>query len=145
MNKKIDAVLGELTYDYGWIKQEEIDVWGRKIEVLITLSCFSNEDITDSQRETYSWFKDNLSLVFEKTKLAIVPYCIQKNAEELSNAEFDNMYKYVKLKNILFAQDTKHCKKIALLFNYKFDKENGIAVVFENGEVKKIGMQDIAL
>ena len=36
-------------------------------------------------------------------------------------------------------------KTIAIMCNYKFDKEHGIAVVFEEGRLKEIGSQDIIL
>lgn len=145
MNKRKDDILGEVAYDYGWVKKEKINVWGRELELDIIVSCFSNEDITDSQRETYIWFKNNINEIFEKAKLHLVQYCIQKNAVELANTDFSNMFKYVKPKSMLFSQDSAHNKKMAILFNYKFDKENGIAVIFQNGDVKKTGMQDIAL
>ena len=34
---------------------------------------------------------------------------------------------------------------VALMCNYKFDIENGIAIVFENEKLKDIGIQDIIL
>ena len=36
-------------------------------------------------------------------------------------------------------------KIVAIICNYKFDIENGIAIVFENGTLKKIGPQEIIL
>lgn len=145
MNKIKDDILGEVTYDYAWVKKESLKIWGRELELDISVSCFSNEDITDSQREAYTWFKNNIEEIFEKIKLSLVQYCIQKNALELSSADFSNMFKYVKPQNVVFSQDSAHNKRVAVLFNYKFDRENGIAVVFENGDVKKTGTQDIAL
>jgi len=38
----------------------------------------------------------------------------------------------------------KHCT-VAIMCNCKFDMEHGIAVVFENGQFKKVGQQDIIL
>jgi len=145
MNKRKDPILGEITYDYGWVKKESINIWGREVQLDITVSCFSNEDITDSQREAYTWFKSNINEIFEKAKISLVQYCIGKSASELTNADFSNMFKYVKPQNILFSQDSDHNKKMAILFNYKLDKENGIAVIFEHGDIKEVGTQDIAL
>ena len=41
----------------------------------------------------------------------------------------------------------RNCNKraIAVMCNYKFDMEHGIAIVYENEEFKEVGPQDIAL
>lgn len=42
-----------------------------------------------------------------------------------------------------FVPHSKKSPKLALMCNYKFDPEHGIAIVFENGKYKEIGEQDI--
>ena len=56
----------------------------------------------------------------------------------------DNIFKYVMPKNIYVPRNLKK-RVVAIMCNYKFDTEHGIAVVFENEQFKEIGAQDIAL
>lgn len=56
----------------------------------------------------------------------------------------NNIFKYVAPKYLYVARNNeKHV--VAIMCNYKFDPENGIAVIFENEKFSKIGMQDIIL
>lgn len=45
----------------------------------------------------------------------------------------------------IYAPHDKNAVKVAIMCNYKFDAEHGIAVIFENGKYKEIGAQDIIL
>lgn len=45
----------------------------------------------------------------------------------------------------IFVPHTEKHRNVAIMCNYKFDIEHGIAVLFENGQFKKVGPQDIAL
>ena len=63
---------------------------------------------------------------------------------ESQKEAFENIFKYVMPKSI-FVPHTKKHRIAAIMCNYKFDMEHGIAVVFENGKLKKVGTQDIVL
>lgn len=45
----------------------------------------------------------------------------------------------------IFVPHSKKHRTVAIMCNYKFDMEHGLAVVFENGLFKKVGPQDIVL
>ena len=62
----------------------------------------------------------------------------------LADNEIENIFRYVMPKSI-FVPHSKSHQIAAILCNYKFDAEHGVAVVFENGHFKKIGTQDIVL
>ena len=62
----------------------------------------------------------------------------------LNGDKIENIFKYVMPKEIFVPHTEKH-RNVAIMCNYKFDIEHGIAVLFENGQFKKVGPQDIAL
>lgn len=62
----------------------------------------------------------------------------------LNGDKIENIFNYVMPKEIFVPHTEKH-RNVAIMCNYKFDIEHGIAVLFENGQFKKVGPQDIAL
>ena len=62
----------------------------------------------------------------------------------LNGDKIENIFKYVMPKEIFVPHTEKH-RNVAIMCNYKFDIEHGLAVLFENGQFKKVGPQDIAL
>lgn len=145
MNSINDRVFGEITYNYGWTKKEKINIWDRELDIEIIAACYSNEEITDSQRETYLWLKKNKESIFDKLKISLVQYIIANNASEVANSNFDNIFSFVIPKTIVFKQDSDHQLKMVLLLNYKFDRENGIGVIWEKEEIKLLSTQDVVL
>lgn len=71
-------------------------------------------------------------------------YCLRNNKADIGSDSINNIFKYVAPKYLYVARNNeKHV--VAIMCNYKFDPENGIAVIFENEKFSKIGMQDIIL
>ena len=76
--------------------------------------------------------------------LGEIKHYIERTSDTDVKAEkIDNIFKYVIPKRIFIPRTDK--KIMAILCDYKFDMENGIAVVFENEKFKEIGVQDIIL
>ena len=71
-------------------------------------------------------------------------YCLKSNKADIGSDNIENIFKYVAPKYLYVARN-KDSRIVAIMCNYKFDPENGIAVVFENEKLNKIGMQDIIL
>ena len=75
---------------------------------------------------------------------AVKQYCLSCNATEIGTKTIENIFKYVAPKYLYIPRNAdKHV--VAIMCNYKFDPENGIAVVFENEQFKEIVRQDIIL
>ena len=71
-------------------------------------------------------------------------YCICNNKDEIGADTIKKNFKYVEQKYFYVVRDdAKHI--IAIMCNYKFDSENGIAIVFENEKYSRIGKQDLIL
>lgn len=125
------------------MNKEKTMIWGREFELEVRYDCYTGEEILDSQKDAVASFlksegDDALSL--EQVKR----YCLSQNGEEIKDGIIENIFKYVAPKYLYVPQSTdRHI--VAIMCNYKFDQENGIAVVFENEKFCKVGSQDIIL
>ena len=73
-----------------------------------------------------------------------IPKYIKKyNSRDLGEERIDNIFKYVIPKRIYITQSEE--EEFAIMCNYKFDMEHGIAVVYKGGKFKEAGPQDIIL
>ena len=87
--------------------------------------------------------KEKIILWNREFDLSIKYSCYPGEEVTAIQQEIDNIFKYVIPKRIFIPRTDK--KIVAILCDYKFDMENGIAVVFENEKFKEIGVQDIIL
>ena len=125
------------------MSKEKMTIWGRELELEIEYDCYSGEDVLDSQKEAVEAFLGagkNVDASLEEVK----KYCLKNNKCEIGADSIENIFKYVAPKYLYVVRDdAKHI--IAIMCNYKFDSENGIAIVFENEKYSRIGKQDIIL
>lgn len=125
------------------MSKKTVTIWGRKFEIEIKYDCYEGEEILETQKEAASSFlkaEKSIEASLEKVK----EYCIAMNPDEIGSEPIENIFKYVAPKYVFVPRNTdKHVA--AIMCNYKFDQENGIAVVFENEILAKIGKQDIVL
>ena len=75
---------------------------------------------------------------------AVKKYVCKTCTGQITDDKIENIFRYVMPKSV-FIPHTKGHRIAAIMCNYKFDMEHGIAVVFENGELIKVGSQDIIL
>lgn len=120
----------------------KIKLWNRDFELFVSYSCYPGEEITDIQKETVKKFCNNTTCTFDI--LGELKEYVEKSSDaEVKADEIENIFKYVMPKSIFVPRTGK--KEIAIMCNYKFDMEHGIAIVFEEGKLKEIGTQDIIL
>lgn len=124
------------------MNKEKLNLWNRDFELFISYSCYPGEEVTDIQTEAAKEFCEDTSVALEA--LDALKLYVEKSSDVAVRAsEIDNIFKYVMPKSIFVPRAEK--KVVAIICNYKFDIENGIAVVFENGTLKEIGPQEIIL
>lgn len=122
--------------------KEKIILWNREFDLSIKYSCYPGEEVTAIQQEAKKEFCSNTSVAMEA--LGEIKHYIERTSDtEVKAEKIDNIFKYVIPKRIFIPRTDK--KIVAILCDYKFDMENGIAVVFENEKFKEIGVQDIIL
>lgn len=125
------------------MSKSKITIWGRAFELSVVYECYAGEEVLESQREAFAMLEDNATEVTESLE-AVKKYVCKTGAGQLADDTIENIFKYVMPKSIFVPHIKKH-RIAAIMCNYKFDMEHGIAVVFENGNFKKIGAQDIVL
>lgn len=124
------------------MNKEKLSLWNREFELYISYSCYPGEEITDIQKSAAQEFCDDTSVAV--AALDEVKKYVEKTSDTGVKAnEIENVFKFVMPKSIFVPRTDS--KIVAIICNYKFDKENGIAVVFENGQLKEIGPQEIIL
>lgn len=124
------------------MSKKRMKIWGRELEMDIKYDCYSGEEVLDSQKDAAAIFLESEDAV-EDALGYVKKYCLDNDREEIG-ASIENIFKYVAPKYLYISRSAdKHV--VAIMCNYKFDQENGIAVVFEDEKFKKIGRQDIIL
>ncbi len=121
----------------------KINIWKREFVLPVIYECYDGEEVLESQKEAFSLLKDNINEVNDSLE-QVKQYIKETNDSQLIDSEHENIFRYVMPKSIFVPHSTSHFIA-AIMCNYKFDIEHGIAVVFENGRFKKVGPQDIVL
>lgn len=121
----------------------KISIWNRAFELFVTYECYSGEEILESQKEAFSMLVENTEGIAESL-VAVKKYVCKTGTSQLREDSIENIFKYVMPQSIFVPHDKKH-RIAAIMCNYKFDMEHGLAVVFENGKFIKVGTEDIVL
>lgn len=120
-----------------------IIIWERAFELPLMYECYAGEEVLKCQKEAFAMLEDNAKEVAGALD-QVKKYVKRTGATQLAEDEIENIFKYVMPKSI-FVPHSKNRRTVAIMCNYKFDMEHGIAVVFENGQFRKVGPQDIVL
>ncbi len=117
-------------------------LWGREFNLEILYDCCDDERVLDTQKEA---LKDFMSSNYANDSLEqIKAYCLEHNNGELNEVMITNIFKYVIPKQLYLERNPKK-EVIAILCDYKFDLEHGLAIVFEDGILREIGSEDSIL
>lgn len=125
------------------MSKNKINIWGRDFDLPILYECYDGQEVEPEQKEEAHRLLTTPGAFQDVTN--VKNYIIKNNSKDVGT-EIDNIFKYV-IPTKLFVKraNKKHQNIVALLCNYRFDPEHGLAVLYKNGEVYKVGSQDIAL
>ena len=76
----------------------------------------------------------------DKSAAKLKKYC----AKDDDGGDMENLFRYV-MPRYLFLPKVQKRRTVALMCDYRFDPEHGLALVFENEKLKEIGSQDLIL
>ena len=127
------------------MSKQKFDIWDRTLELDIVYDCYSGENILDSQKNAFKEFCNKAESVFENAKKKTEEYCLKTNRSEIGTDYIENIFKYVKPKAIYIKRSTSSERIVAILCAYKFNPDDGIAIVFKNESFSAIGTQNIIL
>lgn len=118
-----------------------LNIWDRIFDVDIIFQNFSGDNVSDTQKNiAYSI----TSIDFTDSLEALKRYIIKHNSPEMDESTIQNIFRYVIPKGVFIPFDNEN-RVFAIMCNYKFDMEHGLAIVYEDGHFKDVGPQDIIL
>ena len=99
--------------------------------------------MSKTEKFSFKIFSIFLIKIFSLIKLKF----LNKDFSKMKEHTIDNIFKYVIHKSIFIPIDNNrnHKRVFALMCNYIFDMEHGLALIFENEQFKEMGPQDIIL
>lgn len=119
-----------------------MNIWGRKFELPVMIKQYDGEEITEIQKESIEKFQ-HCEEVLNASKQSVEQYILENGLRDHNIYEVDNIFKYVMPKSFYVPNAEK---RVVILFcDFKYDLENGIALIFEDEKLKKIGPEDLAL
>ena len=118
-----------------------IKIWDRDFEIEVEYYGQLEDEMTKQQKDSLNEFLESGKAVDNSLK-ELKSYVYQTSNGNLNNDDIDNIFRFVMPKYLYIP---KKKDTIAIMCNYKFDMENGIAVVFEKGKLKCIGAEDVIL
>lgn len=121
------------------------EIWGRTLELDVVYDCYRGEEILESQKRAYNLFCDNSVMLFNKAYEEVIAYCYKTNKEELGDTEITNIFKYVKPKTIYVERSTNDDRIVGIICAYKFNPDDGMAIIFKNEAFFNIGTENIIL
>ena len=133
MNKIVDSSFGEMEYRHGWTKRQKIMFWGETREIKIKATAYTGDDITQSQRDSYKHFAENITAITARSLELVADYL--KNNNEQS--DYETVKNLIKPRSVLFKRDGSY----GILCDYALDEEHGLVICMSPKE--EVGMQDI--
>lgn len=115
-----------------------LKIWGREFSLSVKYDVLDDEKITAQQEDSLKKIVNGGELRGEDD---VIRYCTRMNPEAVDK-NASNVFKYVIPRSILVCREKN---QVAILCDYKYDLDNGIAVLYENGKLKKVGTQDLVL
>lgn len=121
----------------------KINIWNRVFEISVVYECYPGEEVLESQKEAFSMLTDSADEIAESLD-AVKKYVRESSSDHFTADTIENIFKYVMPKSI-FVPHVEKKRIAAIMCNYKFNMEHGIAVVFEAGKFMEVSTQDTVL
>lgn len=126
------------------MREETIWIWGREMTLPVVFDCYEGERVLSGQRAALRWFLEDPAPL-NAALPAVENYCRAVDPEEFGGGPVDNIFRYVMPQRIFVKKTGDDSRVVALLCAYRFDEENGLAVVFRNEALEQVGTQNIIL
>lgn len=124
------------------MNKTDICIWNREFSLPVFVEEYDDLESTAGQKDALKFFLKDKG-VSDVAIDSVAEYLCKQHPELKDAHPADNLFRYVMPKSIFIARSEQ--RVVAILCDYKFDMEHGIAIVFENEKLKEIGPQDIIL
>lgn len=125
--------------------KENINIWGRDFSLEIYYEKYPDEPVSASQRKAFETFKSAENQL-QASIQDIKEYVLKDHPEQFDSSGISNIFRFVMPKYIFVPLSYgDRSNTVAIMCDYRFDAEHGLAVIFEDGRLKEIGSQDLIL
>lgn len=121
----------------------EMIIWGREFSLRVDYETFEDETVTDEQKKTFEKFLEHSEWI-DKSKKKVEEYCKERVLEDDENQKKDNIFSYIK-PQYLFVTQEKQKARVALMCNYRYDPEHGLAIIYSKDGEAIVDIQDAIL
>lgn len=122
------------------MNKQKLTIWNREFDLDIVFDVFAGEEITEQQQKALDTFLANASII-DTCKSKVEDYCIKNSNGQIE--QVDNIFKYVIPKALFVVREKSQTRTVAVMCNFKFDMEHGMAIVFRNESFSDIGEEGI--
>ena len=123
----------------------ELEIWGRKLPLKIEYDCYDGEELLPAQQTALKQFIENPSLI-DGSLNAVKQYCLELDGSEIADGKIENIFKYVVPQSIFVKRPSNvEEPSIGLMCAYRFNEDDGIAIVFTAGKFIEVGTQNSLL
>lgn len=105
--------------------------------------CYKGETVTAEQTAALKRFISHPDWI-KNARDQVEAYYRDRPVEDEEDPQKDNIFHYVKPVYIFVKRD-KSCPRVALMCEYRYDPEHGLAIVFSADGHVAVGQQDIIL
>ena len=117
-------------------------IWNREFDLRVVFDSYDEEVLPIQEQALEAFLKSENTI--QESKQQLEKYILNDEYAEIEGNSIDNIFKYV-IPTDIYIPRTSETRTVALLCDYRFDEEHGLAIVFENEHFKEIGEQDIVL
>ncbi|WP_071849853.1 hypothetical protein [Duganella sp. HH105] len=154
-----DDVLGDLSYEYGWIRPYRVQFAGSMTDIQLVVPCDEGDSIEDAQRAAFTEFDTAKNLYAQQAETAIYHHYLSACAEyrERFGPDFADQMAPIIIEQrqivplitptqlIIQQSFSTGDRVVGLLYMCSWEPELGLAVKFVNGSIDEVGTQDIIL
>ena len=136
MKRIKDDIFGNMEYDCSWVKKEQISLFGKSYEVRIVAKAYTGQEVSDTQRASYTCYQKNFQLYIEQIPNILLTYYLD-NYNQI--AEYVDIPEKINRKNITEELIVKLIKVQTVYFDRKgnfgwlcdcaWDREHGISII----------------
>ena len=117
-------------------------IWNREFDLRVVFDSYDEEVLPIQEQALEAFLKSENTI--QESKQQLEKYILNDEYAEIEGNSIDNIFKYV-IPTDIYIPRTPETRTVALLCDYRFDEEHGLAIIFENEQFKEIGEQDIVL
>lgn len=118
----------------------KMNIWDRDLKLEVYFKKYQGKEATELQQKSYECFV-NADDVLNQSLKKLITFIEKEYKDKLQEKRIENIFKYVIPKTIYIPNNSKK-RMVALLCNFKFEEEHGLALVFENEKLTNIVLQD---